>query len=164
MAPTSRNWPIWGNKLVADAKSGNTCYMPRTKRADAAALTDDHKAALARGREQGRIVRNYLEALERNRPKRGRKRTPDSIQRKLEELENKLSTSDPLTRLHLLQQRRNLEEELRQREDSDMLDALEQAFIEVAADYSERKGISFAVWKEMGVPSNVLTAAGIKRA
>jgi hypothetical protein len=126
-------------------------------------MSQDHKAALALGREQGRIVRNYLEALEKNRPKRGRKRTADSIQRRLDEVETKLAAADPLVRLHLLQQRRNLQEELRQREDSEMLDALEEAFIAVAHDYSMRKGLSFAVWKEMGVPSEVLAAANIKR-
>ena len=36
-------------------------------------MSADHKAALAKGREEGRIVRRYLEALESNRPRRGRK-------------------------------------------------------------------------------------------
>src|SRR5689334_9539098 len=38
------------------------------------AMSDEHKAALAEGRAQGRAVRLYLEALEANKPKRGRKR------------------------------------------------------------------------------------------
>ena len=42
-------------------------------------MSNEHKQALAEGREQGRGVRLYLEALEKNRPKRGRKRTSDSI-------------------------------------------------------------------------------------
>ncbi|MDQ1502388.1 MAG: hypothetical protein QOD57_115, partial [Actinomycetota bacterium] len=37
-------------------------------------MSDEHKQALAEGRDQGRGVRLYLEALEKNRPKRGRKR------------------------------------------------------------------------------------------
>ena len=36
------------------------------------AMSEEHKAALAEGREQGRVVRRYLEALESQRPKRGR--------------------------------------------------------------------------------------------
>ncbi len=28
-------------------------------------MTDEHKAALARGREEGRVVRRYLEAIDR---------------------------------------------------------------------------------------------------
>lgn len=39
------------------------------------AMSDEHKAALAEGRDQGRAVRRYLDALEQHRPKRGRKRT-----------------------------------------------------------------------------------------
>ena len=43
------------------------------------AMSDDHKAALGRwATEAGGAP--YLEALEANKPKRGRKRTPDSIQ------------------------------------------------------------------------------------
>ena len=46
-------------------------------------MSDEHKAALAEGRTQGRAVRVYLEALAANKPKRGRKRTPDSVKRRL---------------------------------------------------------------------------------
>ncbi len=37
-------------------------------------MSADHKAALAKGRRRGRIVRRYLEALESTKPRRGRKR------------------------------------------------------------------------------------------
>ena len=37
----------------------------------------------ASGRTSGNAVRRYLEALENNRPKRGRKRTPESINARL---------------------------------------------------------------------------------
>jgi hypothetical protein len=46
-------------------------------------MNAEHKAALAKGRSQANAVRAYLEALEANRPKRGRKRTPESIERRL---------------------------------------------------------------------------------
>ena len=46
-------------------------------------MSDEHKAALAEGRNQGRAVRRYLEALDAHKPKRGRKRTPDSMQKRL---------------------------------------------------------------------------------
>ena len=46
-------------------------------------MTDEHKQALAEGRELGRAVRDYLEALEAHKPKRGRKRTPDSVKKRL---------------------------------------------------------------------------------
>ncbi len=44
-------------------------------------MSAEHKAALAKGREEGRAVRRYLEALEEQRPRRGRKRTPESIKK-----------------------------------------------------------------------------------
>ena len=50
-----------------------------------------HKEALARGREEGRAVRRYLEAIEQHRPRRGRKRTPESITRRLAVVNEKLA-------------------------------------------------------------------------
>ena len=38
-------------------------------------MSDQHKAALAKGRAEGKIVREYLEGLRATKPKRGRKRT-----------------------------------------------------------------------------------------
>ena len=46
-------------------------------------MTDEHKDALAEGRNHAKIVGRYLEALEANKPKRGRKRTPDSVKKRL---------------------------------------------------------------------------------
>ena len=48
-------------------------------------MTDEHKAALERGRAEGRVVRDYLEALRNSKPKRGRKRTPESIKARSDE-------------------------------------------------------------------------------
>ena len=38
-------------------------------------MSAEHKAALAQGRSEGKAVRDYLDALRANKPKRGRKRT-----------------------------------------------------------------------------------------
>ena len=50
-------------------------------------MSTGHKAALARGRAESASVRHYLEALETSKPKRGRKRTPASIDRRLVAIE-----------------------------------------------------------------------------
>jgi hypothetical protein len=71
-------------------------------------MSDEHKAALAEGREQGRVVRQYLEALESHRPKRGRKRTPGTITKRLGVIEDQLAGADPLSRLHLVQKKMDL--------------------------------------------------------
>lgn len=133
---------------------------PRRK---ATAMTAEHKQALAQGREQSRAVRNYLEALEQNRPRRGRKRTPDSIKRRLQTIESELPDASPIQRLQMLQERRDLEAELEQSSATVDLGALEKAFVKAAASYSDAKGISYATWREFGVPADVLQKAGITR-
>ena len=75
-------------------------------------MSNEHKAALAEGRNQGRSVRRYLEALEAHKPKRGRKRTPESVQKRLVRIEADLVTADPLKRLQLIQERLDLQAEL----------------------------------------------------
>lgn len=126
-------------------------------------MTDEHKAALALGREQGRAVRRYLEALEANRPRRGRKRTQESVQKRLAEVEKKLPGADPLTRLQLVQERMDLQRELSTKAEDFDISSLEEAFVAAAAGYGARKGISYAAWREAGVPGPVLTRAGIRR-
>ena len=75
-------------------------------------MSDEHKAALAEGRNQGRAVRRYLEALDAHKPKRGRKRTPESMQKRLDRIDVELVSADPLKRLQLIQERLDLKREL----------------------------------------------------
>jgi len=126
-------------------------------------MSDSHKAALAEGREQGRAVRRYLEALEAHKPKRGRKRTPDSLQRRLGTIDEHLATADPLTRLHLVQERMNLEYELAAGDNAVDMSTLEEGFVASAGPYGQRKGITYAAWREAGVDPGVLRQAGIRR-
>ena len=126
-------------------------------------MSDAHKEALAEGREQGRAVRRYLEALEANKPRRGRKRTAEGIQRRLAAIEERLATADALSRLHLAQERMDLENELASSSDGVDIAALEEAFIKAAGPYSQRKGIGYEAWRAAGVEPRVLKAAGIGR-
>ncbi|MGH9305797.1 MAG: hypothetical protein ACRD0I_02795 [Acidimicrobiales bacterium] len=126
-------------------------------------MTIQHKEALAVGREQSRAVRRYLEALEQNRPKRGRKRTTESVERQLRTVVESLKSAEPLRRLNLLQKKRDLEAELGHTEEGVDIVALERDFVAAAAAYGARKGISYASWREVGVDSTVLRRAGIAR-
>jgi hypothetical protein len=126
-------------------------------------MSDEHKAALAEGRAQGRAVRAYLEALEAHKPKRGRKRTPESMRARIKALSAEIESADPLKRVQLIQERLDLEKALEADQDKPDLDALEKGFVDNAKAYSERKGISYAAWRELGVAPGTLTAAGIKR-
>lgn len=127
-------------------------------------LSDQHKAAMAAGRTEGRAVREYLDALRSNKPKRGRKRTPDSIKARLTKIDEELLEADALEELRLLQERRNLTDELESMSAQVDMSALEAEFVKVAKSYSQRQGISYATWREVGVEASVLKAAGISRA
>ncbi len=126
-------------------------------------MTEAHKAALAEGRNQSRAVKAYLEALEANKPKRGRKRTPESVKKRLTALEADIPTADPLKRVQLIQERMDLERELANKQGAVDLSALQSAFVKVAKPYSESKGISYAAFRELGVAPDVLKRAGITR-
>ena len=126
-------------------------------------MTDEHKAALAEGSRQGRAVRAYLEAHETNRPKRGRKRSPESIRTRITAITGELATADPMSRLQLVQERMDLGAALEAAETTVDLTALEDGFASAAALYGERKGISYAAWREVGVPAALLKRAGIAR-
>ena len=126
-------------------------------------MSQEHKQALAQGRDQGRAVRRYLEALEAHRPKRGRKRTAESIKRRLADIEERLAAADPLSRLQLVQERMNLEAELAAKSEAVDLTQLEEEFVRAAKAYGERKGITYGAWREAGVDASVLKRAGIRR-
>jgi hypothetical protein len=126
-------------------------------------MTQDHKDALAAGRTQSRAVRAYLEALEKNPPKRGRKRTLAKVRSELAEVANEMVNADTLRRLELVQKRLDLQAEIARMENAVDPAALEPEFIAVAKAYSENKGISFEAWRTMGVSDATLRAAGITR-
>ena len=126
--------------------------MARTK------MTETEKTEVA-------AVRDYLKALEQNAPRRGRKRTPESVERQLAVLEGEMEGASVTKRLGLIQQRIDLEADLEalQQAGSVDLSALEAGFATHAAAYGGRRGISYAAWREIGVSSATLKSAGIRR-
>jgi lipoate-protein ligase A len=126
-------------------------------------MSAEHKAALADGRNQSKTVRRFLEALDAHKPKRGRKRTPESIKKRLAVVEEEIPNADPLTKLSLIQERLDLTEELERLEETPDLDNLKEAFVEVAKDYSDRKGVTYDAWRAVGVDPATLKEAGISR-
>ena len=126
-------------------------------------MSDEHKAALAKGRMEGRVVRDYLEGLRATKPKRGRKRTPETIRKRLDAIDVELASASPLDELLLVQERRDLEAELAAKSDAIDMDALEAEFVTVAKSYSDSKSISYASWRDVGVPASTLKQAGISR-
>lgn len=127
-------------------------------------MTAAHKDAMAAGRKEGQAVKAYLDALQQHRPRRGRRRTPDSIQKRLAVIEQKLGDVSSLKRLQLVQERRDLQTELDgMGGDTGDLSGLEADFVTVAKAYAARKNISYASWRDLGVSAEVLKKAGIGR-
>ncbi len=126
-------------------------------------MTDDHKAKLAVGRAQGRAIGAYLDAVAEHKPKRGRKRTPESVQRQLVETEAAIPAARGTARVELIQLQRDLEVELAGLSAQIDLSELEAAFVEHAKEYADRKSISFAAFREAGVSADVLERAEIKK-
>lgn len=126
--------------------------MARTK------MTEAEKTEVA-------AVRDYLKALEQNAPRRGRRRTPESVERQLAVLEGEMEGASVTKRLGLIQERIDLEADLEalQQAGSVNLSALEAGFATHAAAYGGRRGISYAAWREVGVSSATLKSAGIRR-
>ena len=63
-------------------------------------MTPEHKAAMERGRAEGRAVRDYLEGVRHSKPKRGRKRTAESIGNRLEKIEAELPDASAIDDEH----------------------------------------------------------------
>lgn len=126
-------------------------------------MTDTHKAALAVGRTEGKAVRDYLEGLRANKPARGRKRTPDSIAKRLAAIDGEIAAADAVKELRLVQERIDLEAELATMGTTVDMTALEAEFVKVAKSYADRTGVSYAAWRAVGVAPGVLKAAGITR-
>ena len=84
--------------------------------------------------------------------------------KRLDAIEAKLLSADPLTRVQLIQERMDLENELASKQDAVDLTSLEDEFVSAAKSYGQRKGISYAAWREAGVDAAVLRRAGVSRA
>jgi hypothetical protein len=149
-------------KKAAKKSPAKPAKATRAKKATRT-MSSEHKAALAVGRNEGRSVRLYLEALESNRPKRGRKRTAESVSNRLATVKKQIATADPLRRLKLVQEQMDLEGELATMNNKVDLSALENDFVKVAKSYSKRLGYTYAAWRAIGVTPAVLKRAGISR-
>src|SRR5688500_11460790 len=75
-------------------------------------MSAGHKEALAVGRNESRAVSSYLKALEANKPKRGRKRTAETVKSRLSKIDAEMRDADALSMLNLRQERLDLQNEL----------------------------------------------------
>lgn len=126
------------------------------------AMSDEHRAALKRGRQEAAAIRRYLEAVGKRRP--GRPVTKESLEKRLGGLDEQLGNeTNPLKRVELTQKKIDVESQLENLQDAPDVAALEKEFAQNAKSYSERKGITYSAWRAEGVPAAVLKKAGISR-
>lgn len=107
------------------------------------------------------IVRRYLKALiERKKADRPRWADP---QLRLSEIEMQLAEPglDPIPRLDLLQERVEVRQAIAAKEAEQEFESLVDEFVSVGLSYSHRKGISYAAWRDFGVPAEHLRRARI---
>jgi hypothetical protein len=115
--------------------------------------------------EQVRIVRRYLSTIDSIRQGRGPKRAADAIANRLLKIDEMLISADPISRLHLTQERIDLDAEairLGNGNEVDLAD-VEAEFVKVARTYGDRHGVTFSAWRQVGVEADVLEKAGIVR-
>lgn len=132
--------------------------MPTKKRQP---MSSAHKKALANGRREGRTIREYLEIVESTKPRRGRRRTPESIARRLTVINSAVRQADPVTKVRLIQERLDLRTELAGMKTKSQIAEAESRFVKVARLFSTRNGITYNAWREFGVSESVLKKAGI---
>jgi hypothetical protein len=107
-----------------------------------------------------------LAALEeRNVPRNGRTVPVDRLEEQLARIDTDLETATSVKRVLLIQRRMDLEDRLASggKDGYDNFEEAQLAFIKVAAAWAERKGLSYATLRQVGVPAGVLQAAGIRR-
>lgn len=127
-------------------------------------MSAEHKAAMAEGRKEGQAVKAYLDAIEGQKPRRGRRRTTESIQKRLVVIDHELASVSSLRKLQLIQEKRDLETELAGiGATGPDISSLVEDFVRVAKSYGQRKGITYPSWRDLGVPADILKRAGITR-
>lgn len=128
----------------------------------AAEMSTTEQLSASGRRGDARIVKAYLEALGTERTTRHTGRTAEAIEERIHSINATVATVSPLQGLQLAQERIDLRSELQQL--AQALDAtaeLEAQFVAVAKRYADRKGISYAAWRELGVSIEILDRAGI---
>lgn len=138
--------------------------MPR-KTTTAKRFSEETIAEAERKRSQHRVVRRYLDALEQQ-SRNGHRADPAKLQEKIDQIDKDLIEASGVKRLQLTQRRLDLQLELTAATGDGMVDdfeELESAFIEVAAEWAERQGITYTAMRSIGIPARVLSAAEVPR-
>lgn len=119
----------------------------------------DSRSSGDKGRDmrEAHIVNQYLEYLER-RKSLGRLNDVDKLMDRLTEIDKMIpEATTGVQRIDMVQERIDLQEALEA-----INPEYEARFVEIAAAWAERRGVSYAALREVGVPAHVLRQAGIE--
>lgn len=133
----------------------------KKKQAPRGVYDDERKKAIAIGKAQAKIVRRYLELV--NMPKTSSPMTPERLRKRIAQLDSEMQDSsiDVLARLKMAKQQRELIVALAEAGEVEDLEEVEEAFMQIAADYSEAQGLEWSDWRRLGVKAAVLREAGV---
>ena len=110
-------------------------------------------------RAETNTVAAYLTAL---RAPKVPARSRANLERRRVQVEEWLrEESSPIREVELIQRRLDIDHQLAQIDRAERLAELEEAFVEVAASWAKRTGVSAAALREVGVPASVLRRAGL---
>lgn len=152
------------NLKVQEPKVKEVNILAHMKESKKRELTPEHLEALAVGRREAKIVDRYLRAIRPPKNRRGRPRTLETLQARLSRLEAEVDTVTPARALAITAQMRELTDEIKAMKaehGTHDIEKYETEFIAIAADFSKRRKITKAIWRDFGVAEEVLDKAGI---
>ena len=110
-------------------------------------------------RAETNAVAAYLTAL---RAPKVPARSRTKLEQRRTQIERWLSEeSSPIREVELIQQRIDIDAQLAQIDPTQRLAELEEAFVNVAASWAKRSGITAPALREVGVPASMLKRAGL---
>ena len=144
--------------------SRKTAKRTTKKVAKRRTLSSAHKKALAEGRTMSATVDRYLAAI--NTPKRrGRKVTKATLVGRLADARAKSKSAGGIDKLLAAQGVRDLQVRIAAMDavGGEDIKSLEAAFVKIAKQFGENRGIGYGAWRDTGVPAVVLKKAGVAR-
>ena len=113
-------------------------------------------------RAKTNAVAAYLTALKGPRPSGSSKAKREGLMRRRAQVEQWISEErSPIREVELIQQRLDVDAQLAQLDQAARLPELEEAFVNVAASWAKRTGVSAAALREVGIPASVLRRGGL---
>ena len=129
-------------------------------------FSDEHKTEIRTAIAQRGAVNRYLKSLEQIKSVRSNILSEERLQAKLAQAEEDMaSASSVMDKLQAVQNRKDILAKIKQTQNASNItseaEEAEAGFIQHAAGYAERKGISYKAWREVGVSAAALKQAGI---